>query len=410
MRFDENLRNFRKEKDYSQEYLAIKLDVTRQTISKWENGTAMPDLKKLVELAEFFEVSMDDLLGLENVSSEKLENNNEEKIKNANEYTNQLVERISESQYASKYKRLKTALIIVSLILFILFIISINSFSDIKNKISNIETNIMFWSNEINSIRNANSNSGGEYYDIEIAIAEYYPETPEKVKAEFRYAPSVYPKNAKIYYLIPQKNGGVERFEAEDNNGEFILKTDVDLSLNKPCYFVLDDGEDIVKQETSLSWNYIYGGFGRTEPDGYYTISRTAKEKSYYFSFENSMVLWDEGIKQSEPSSVHIIVEKDGAEIYNQNMYDASDENITSLFFNGTTMSFVVNDMELGSEMKIYLKVACDNGIVYQLSFPYEFRSEAAADAGAEKLVLKGEHHCDVLFTSGGEEQIKRLW
>ncbi len=54
MRFDENLRILRKEKDYSQEYLAEKLGVTRQTISKWENGTAMPDLKKLIELADFF--------------------------------------------------------------------------------------------------------------------------------------------------------------------------------------------------------------------------------------------------------------------------------------------------------------------------------------------------------------------
>ena len=53
MRFDENLRNLRKEKDYSQEYLAEKLGVTRQTISKWENGTAMPDLKSLLSLQIF---------------------------------------------------------------------------------------------------------------------------------------------------------------------------------------------------------------------------------------------------------------------------------------------------------------------------------------------------------------------
>ncbi|MDE6123995.1 MAG: helix-turn-helix domain-containing protein, partial [Eubacterium sp.] len=52
MKFDENLRNLRKEKDLSQEYLAEKMGVSRQTISKWENGTAMPDLKKLTELAE----------------------------------------------------------------------------------------------------------------------------------------------------------------------------------------------------------------------------------------------------------------------------------------------------------------------------------------------------------------------
>lgn len=43
MKFNENIRNLRREKDYSQNYLAEKLNVTRQTISKWENGAAMPD-------------------------------------------------------------------------------------------------------------------------------------------------------------------------------------------------------------------------------------------------------------------------------------------------------------------------------------------------------------------------------
>lgn len=63
MKFDENLRAFRKQKEFSQEYLAEKMNVSRQNISKWENGTAMPDLKKLTDLASHFDVSMDELLG-----------------------------------------------------------------------------------------------------------------------------------------------------------------------------------------------------------------------------------------------------------------------------------------------------------------------------------------------------------
>lgn len=39
------------------------MNVSRQNISKWENGTAMPDLKKLTDLATLFDVSMDELLG-----------------------------------------------------------------------------------------------------------------------------------------------------------------------------------------------------------------------------------------------------------------------------------------------------------------------------------------------------------
>lgn len=46
MNFSENLRELRKAKDIKQEVLAENLNVSRQTVSKWENGTAMPDLKK----------------------------------------------------------------------------------------------------------------------------------------------------------------------------------------------------------------------------------------------------------------------------------------------------------------------------------------------------------------------------
>ena len=63
MKFSVNLSNLRREKEYSQEYLVERLGVTRRTISKWENGTAMPDLKKLTEIAELFGTTMDKLLG-----------------------------------------------------------------------------------------------------------------------------------------------------------------------------------------------------------------------------------------------------------------------------------------------------------------------------------------------------------
>ncbi len=63
MTFSDNLRALRRAKEYSQESLAQQLGVTRQTVSKWENGTAMPDLKKLTEIAALFDTTMDALLG-----------------------------------------------------------------------------------------------------------------------------------------------------------------------------------------------------------------------------------------------------------------------------------------------------------------------------------------------------------
>ena len=48
----ENIKNLRKSKGLSQEELAVKLHVVRQTVSKWENGLSVPDAAELISLAE----------------------------------------------------------------------------------------------------------------------------------------------------------------------------------------------------------------------------------------------------------------------------------------------------------------------------------------------------------------------
>lgn len=60
--FAEQLKKFRQEKNISQEELAKQLFISRQAISKWENGDATPDLGNLVKLAEIFDVSLDCLV------------------------------------------------------------------------------------------------------------------------------------------------------------------------------------------------------------------------------------------------------------------------------------------------------------------------------------------------------------
>ena len=61
--FHENLKMLRKEKGFSQEQLAFRLNVVRQTISKWEKGLSVPDAELLMRLAEVLDVSVSDLLG-----------------------------------------------------------------------------------------------------------------------------------------------------------------------------------------------------------------------------------------------------------------------------------------------------------------------------------------------------------
>ena len=60
---NENIRKLRKSKGLSQEELAIKLNVVRQTISKWEKGLSVPDSSMIISLAEELDTSVSTLLG-----------------------------------------------------------------------------------------------------------------------------------------------------------------------------------------------------------------------------------------------------------------------------------------------------------------------------------------------------------
>ena len=61
--FSENLKTLRKNKGFSQEQLSVRLNVVRQTISKWEKGLSVPDAEMLVKISEILNVSVSDLLG-----------------------------------------------------------------------------------------------------------------------------------------------------------------------------------------------------------------------------------------------------------------------------------------------------------------------------------------------------------
>ena len=59
----ENIKRIRKSKGLSQEELAIKLNVVRQTVSKWENGMSVPDSSMLIMLADELDTTVSELLG-----------------------------------------------------------------------------------------------------------------------------------------------------------------------------------------------------------------------------------------------------------------------------------------------------------------------------------------------------------
>lgn len=100
----ENIKAFRKDRGLTQEELAIRVNVVRQTVSKWEKGLSVPDADMLQKIAEVLEVSVSQLLGRE-----------EEPEKDRNEVAEQL-SRINE-QLAIRNRRSKRIWTIVGVIL-----------------------------------------------------------------------------------------------------------------------------------------------------------------------------------------------------------------------------------------------------------------------------------------------------
>ena len=128
--FGDNLKAIRNTKGYTQEELAIKLNVVRQTVSKWEKGLSVPDADMLTKIADVLETNISVLLGGEiNKETDK------------NEVVQQLA-KISE-QLAIKNRRNKRiwkivgftllGIIIVNIILVFLNVAAFNNYTHFKN-------------------------------------------------------------------------------------------------------------------------------------------------------------------------------------------------------------------------------------------------------------------------------------
>ena len=70
--FRNNVKKFRKAKHLSQEDFALRLNVVRQTVSKWENGSSLPDIQMLLEIAQVLDVSISDLLTNNTMAGEQI--------------------------------------------------------------------------------------------------------------------------------------------------------------------------------------------------------------------------------------------------------------------------------------------------------------------------------------------------
>lgn len=228
MNFSENLRRLRKAKDIKQEALAEAMNVSRQTVSKWENGTAMPDFKKLNTLAEYFGVTMDELLGFSNDK-----NNND----NINDYTKEYINELItlENMQSSKkikelYKKLKTCAVIfcVALAIIIFFMISINNQIDnLKSQINNVQSPQIIQDDSDDNPDNTHDMSDDASYEV----LSFDKDKPWLANVCFTYAPETYSNSLKVTLEVPQDDNKTKELEFERKGGKFVLETQLDATI-----------------------------------------------------------------------------------------------------------------------------------------------------------------------------------
>ena len=221
MNFSENLRRLRKAKDIKQEALAEAMNVSRQTVSKWENGTAMPDFKKLNALAEYFGVTMDELLGFSNDK-----NNNDNINDYTKEYINELItlENMQSSEKIKElYKKLKTCAVIfcVALTVIIFFMISIN------NQINNVQSPQIIQDDSDDSPGNTHDMSDDASYEV----LSFDKDKPWLANVCFTYAPETYSNSLKVTLEVPQDDNKTKELEFERKGGKFVLETQLDATI-----------------------------------------------------------------------------------------------------------------------------------------------------------------------------------
>jgi transcriptional regulator with XRE-family HTH domain len=115
MEFNNKLYELRKQKGFSQEELASRLNVSRQTVSKWEVGESAPDMEKLIAISDLFEISLDELVKGE---TPKQSDVSEQVVKS--EFYSDIKEHVlTDDNKAKARKGLKIAGIVVAVIVLI---------------------------------------------------------------------------------------------------------------------------------------------------------------------------------------------------------------------------------------------------------------------------------------------------
>ncbi len=229
--FSEKLFELRKVKGLSQEELAEKVDVSRQTVSKWEMGQSTPEMEKLIALSELFDISIDELVGKE---------------KDSNELNNSVIDN------KIKVKTKKSIVFKIIMILFVIYLISIVYKFSILTVWNNIgqsfnEENYSFTINMIGNNNLSNISSHAMYITLKIGdkiLEEAIINNEYSKPASVTYTDLS--KQELVFLSLDRETGKYriekekERFENEQEKEKWF-KTHKDGNLLKSHGCVLDD-------------------------------------------------------------------------------------------------------------------------------------------------------------------------
>lgn len=124
--FAENLKKIRKDKGYTQEALAKKLNVVRQTVSKWEKGLSLPDVDMLSKIANVLETDVNILLDGQITTTDQ-----SEIVKQLAKINEQLT--IKNRRYKKIMKTIAIILLIIVIFGILLVILNMGTFISISN-------------------------------------------------------------------------------------------------------------------------------------------------------------------------------------------------------------------------------------------------------------------------------------
>ncbi|WP_296968657.1 helix-turn-helix domain-containing protein [uncultured Eubacterium sp.] len=370
MKFDENLRAFRKQKEFSQEYLAEKMNVSRQTISKWENGTAMPDLKKLTDLASLFDVSMDELLGTSAPDYKTSVSDNAE------------LENLKQAFDEYKAKNKKTTIIFgaVSTVLVVALIFTTvnlsNSIANLQSRVNSLPSGQVIYQND-------GDDDSSILCDVDCFVSKVDKDNPDKVEMTFTYAPKTYVKGTSVKFVVTDALKSTDpqtTFEAELSGNSFCAVIPIKMSGSNTVNVSVDDGTNVTSEQMDIDWVGEYYAFINQIQN--YDIDSTGTNERIIFS-ENT-VQWEENSECPKITKAFLEAEDiNGKIVYSKKCKIKLSDSVYS-----------VDAESFDSAVKIsavYIKLIDEYGTECRMKCAYVYNDTDGFDSTAESVEVTPE-------------------